>query len=194
MVQLCCRWFSSGKRTRNSEGKIRQTHAFVTKNTSFVVTKVCLPRPNLSCNKIMCATKRLSWQMFVVTSIFLLWQKTCFVTTNMFVAINTCLLRQKRYLWQLPPMIFHVCFIYMNANSHNSPVQFVPWSLPRTSAVCCPHAAFACSSRHACHVLCAPAAEPANGAVTTERGANSLYIQGHHYRNLFYTISPGVSN
>ena len=41
---------------------------------------------------------------FVATSMLLLWQKTCFVVTNVFVATKP-LSRQKWYLWQLPPVI-----------------------------------------------------------------------------------------
>ena len=99
-------------------------------NVSFVATKVCLPQhlskiflsqQKFCHDKYLCLLQKkfchdkhtfvttklcLSWQMFchdksmfVATNILLLQQKMCFVTTN------TCLSQQKRYLWQLPPMI-----------------------------------------------------------------------------------------
>ena len=52
---------------------------------------------------IFCRDKR-----FVATSILLSRQKTCFVATNTSTKV---LSRQKLYLWQLPPIIFHHVFV-----------------------------------------------------------------------------------
>ena len=63
---------------------------FAATNTSFVTTKVCLLRQNISSNKIMFVVTNilvttsmcLEENMFVATSILLSRQKTCFVATN----------------------------------------------------------------------------------------------------------------
>ena len=99
-------------------------------NTSFVVSKVCLPWQNCVCHdKVflsrqtrVCRYKHAfvtTKDMFccdthvchdksrlVTTKLCLLWQKFC-CNKNMFVATNTYLSGQKWYLWQLPPMITH---------------------------------------------------------------------------------------
>ena len=64
----------------------------------------------------------------VATSILLSREKTCFVVTNtFFVATNTCLSRQKLYLWQLPSMVvfFFSLAGMKNAVPHESLLRFV---------------------------------------------------------------------
>ena len=72
--------------------------------------------------KIYCRDKT-----FVAASILLSWQKTCFVTKQYVrVMTNTCLLRQKFYLWQLPPMIEQVqgyCFFVWCPVNHDGYIK-----------------------------------------------------------------------
>ena len=80
----------------------------------FVMTYTCLLQQKYACcDKTFVATKLcLSWQKFfvtkyyVVTSILLLRQKTCFVSRQTYVCHNKTFARQKWYLWQLPPLIY----------------------------------------------------------------------------------------
>ena len=79
----------------------QQNTCLLQQNMSFVTTKVC-------CSFVM--TKLcLSWQnIFVAANIILSWQKFCLLLSwqkKCFVMINTCLSKQKSYLWQLPPKI-----------------------------------------------------------------------------------------
>ena len=97
--------------------------AHVCWNTS-VMTKVCLPWQNYAChdnNKnlrhIFVTINRCLSQQKFCCNILLSWQKMFCCNKHMFnvtkqachdktfVVTNTCLLRQKRYLWQLPPMV-----------------------------------------------------------------------------------------
>ena len=94
----------------------------------FVATNVILSWQKFCCNKltVVATNTCLSWQnmYFVAAEVCLSRQKFCydkhmFLATNIchhsksftcdktrvFVMTNTCLLRQKLYLWQLPPMI-----------------------------------------------------------------------------------------
>ena len=75
-------------------------NVFCRDKSMFVVTKV-LSRNNYVCRvkTFLTTTICRNKHNFVATSMFLSRQKTCFVVTN------TCLLRQKCYLRQLPPMI-----------------------------------------------------------------------------------------
>ena len=107
-------------------GSCHKDHFYRDKKTFFVATKLCLSRQTY-----FCRDKRLSRQIFIATNVILLTrqayfcrdkhlsqQKFCrgkhtFVVTkgmfccdkHVFVTTNTCLSRQKLYLWQLPPMI-----------------------------------------------------------------------------------------
>ena len=81
---------------------------YILSRKSFVATsillsrqaRVCLDKTRL-CRDVFVATNISRDKSFVATNIILSQKKTCFVATN------TCLWRQKSYLWQLPPMILY---------------------------------------------------------------------------------------
>ena len=77
------------------------------RNTSFVVTKVCLSRQSFCHDKHMfVATNVCCDKCFVTPSIlFVATKDMLWCDKHMSIATNTCLLRQIFYLWQPPPMI-----------------------------------------------------------------------------------------
>ena len=86
----------------------------------FLTTNICHDKHMFVMMKVLlwqayfCQDKRcvLSWQTcvfhnkskLVMTNLLLSWQNMCFVMTNMCL----CLSQQKRYLWQLLPMIAYI--------------------------------------------------------------------------------------
>ena len=81
--------------------ELPQVSFLLWQNTSFVMTKVCLPWENFClsqnvCHKYLSRQTRVSHDKgFVMTSILLSWQKTCFVATNVFVTTKASLSQQR---------------------------------------------------------------------------------------------------
>ena len=76
-------------------------------NTSFVATKICLSRENLSQQNYVCRDQSM---LVCLDKIFLSPQNFCrekhtFVATKHVFVSTRLLSRQKLYFWQLPPMI-----------------------------------------------------------------------------------------
>ena len=118
-------------------------HVFSRQNTSFVATKVCLPRQNFCCDKIISVATNTT-ELFVETNICRdKHDKIMFVETNIcrdkhsfvvtkdvfcvcrdkHVFVATKLLsREKLYLWQLPPMIVG-CLVKMETGEDREKLE-----------------------------------------------------------------------
>ena len=117
----------------------------------FFATKVIFRQENFCCDKSMLVvTKHLSWQTRVCQDkqnfchdkhTFVAKKDILCSHKHVFVAINTCLSRQKIYLWQLPPMIgFVVSLVDYDQVSHaitsSSPQLSPKQSSSRTTMRC----------------------------------------------------------